>query len=218
VFSWSYRILDGEAARLFRLMGLFQIGPDIATAAAANLAGLSSAQAQPLLARLVSGHLLTEPAHGRFAFHDLLRAYAAELAHTIDTAPDRDAALGRLLDYYLHSAHGAAQALGHSDLATPTVMQPDGHTEAFAGPAPALAWLVTERAALIAAVSRASDSAFLAHAWQLARSLREFLAIQGHWHQLHRVQRVALAAAEQADHPAAQASGAGGPDSGRPCA
>jgi DNA-binding SARP family transcriptional activator/tetratricopeptide (TPR) repeat protein len=206
VFSWSYRALDGEAAHVFRLMGLFQVGPDIGTAAAASLAGLSSMRARPLLDRLVRGHLLTEPAHGRFAFHDLLRAYAAELAHTIDTTQDHDAALGRLLDYYLHSAHAAALALQHFDLATPSAMRPDGGAEAFTGHEPALAWLVTECASLVAAVSRASDSAFFTHSWQLARSLQEFLATQGNWHQLHHVQRAALTAAEQADHPAAQAS------------
>jgi hypothetical protein len=38
VFSWSYRSLGTEAARLFRLLGLHP-GPDISVPAAASLAG-----------------------------------------------------------------------------------------------------------------------------------------------------------------------------------
>ena len=80
VFSWSYRAAHAPAAaRLFRLLGLHP-GPDIAAPAAASLAGLPSGAARPLLAELTRAHLLTEHVPGRYAFHDLLRAYAAELA------------------------------------------------------------------------------------------------------------------------------------------
>ena len=46
VFSWSYRKLDADAARLFRLLGLHP-GPDISVPAAASLAGLPGPQAPP---------------------------------------------------------------------------------------------------------------------------------------------------------------------------
>jgi hypothetical protein len=35
---------------------------------------------RPLLAEAIRAHLLAEHAPGRFGFHDLLRAYATELA------------------------------------------------------------------------------------------------------------------------------------------
>ena len=57
----------------------------LAAPAAASLAGLPLRRARPLLAELTRAHLLTEHTPGRYTFHDLLRAYAAELAHTIDT-------------------------------------------------------------------------------------------------------------------------------------
>jgi tetratricopeptide (TPR) repeat protein len=206
VLSWSYRILDAEAARLLRLMGLLHLGPDVGIAAAASLADLSPAQARPLLDQLVRSHLLIEPAPDRFAFHDLLRAYAAELAHSTDTAPDRDAALVRLLNQYLHSTHAAAVALQHFDLATPPAQLVEGHPETFTSHEAALSWLVTERAALVAAVGRAHDSGLFTHCWHIARNIHDFLVAQGHWHETDWVARTALTAAQHADHSAAQLS------------
>ena len=67
------------------------------------------AEARRLLRELTRCHLLAEPAPGRYAFHDLLRAYAAEQAAALDSDDDRRAATGRMLDHYLHTAHAAAR-------------------------------------------------------------------------------------------------------------
>ena len=66
VFSWSYRALGPDAARLFRLLGLHP-GPDMTVNAAACLAGIAG-QARALLAELTRGNLLTEHRPGRYAF------------------------------------------------------------------------------------------------------------------------------------------------------
>ena len=95
VFSSSYRTLSKPAATLFRLLGLHP-GPDLATPAAASLAGVPPAQVRPLLAELIRAHLITEATPGRFTSHDLLRAYATELTHTLDSDASRRAALHRL--------------------------------------------------------------------------------------------------------------------------
>jgi DNA-binding SARP family transcriptional activator len=202
-FSWSYQILDGEAARLFRLLGLLHVGPDISISAAAHLADRSQPQVRALLAHAVRGHLLIERTPGRYAFHDLVRAYAAELAQALDTAPDRDAALGRLLDYYVHSAQAAATAAKHyvAELG-PQAAAP---AEEFTDHEAALTWLATERPALVAAVTRAKDSGFFRHARKLARVMQEFLAEHGYWHDLRHVQQLALDAAIEAGDPAARA-------------
>ena len=92
VFSWSYHALSADAARLFRLLGLYP-GPDIAAAAAASLAGTGSQRARALLAELARAHLLTEHSPGRYALHDLLRAYATELTQADDSDDARDAAV-----------------------------------------------------------------------------------------------------------------------------
>jgi hypothetical protein len=101
VFSWSYHALSTGAARLFRLLGL-QPGPDITIGAAASLAGIAPGQARELLAELTRGHLLAEHRPGRYASHDLLRAYAAEQEHAHHDAA-RHTAVGRVLGHRLHA-------------------------------------------------------------------------------------------------------------------
>src|SRR5206468_1732575 len=83
--------LSSDAARLFRMLGLLP-GPDFSLAAAASLAGVPFGQARTLLAELDRAHLLTEHGPGRYSFHDLLRAYAAEEAHTHEDDDARRAA------------------------------------------------------------------------------------------------------------------------------
>ncbi|HEU4425402.1 MAG TPA: BTAD domain-containing putative transcriptional regulator, partial [Pilimelia sp.] len=100
VFSWSYRTLGARAARLFRLLGLHP-GPEVGIPAAARLAGLPADDVRPLLAELTRAHLVVEHAAGRFTCHDLLRAYAAELARLVDPDRERRAALHRIIDHYL---------------------------------------------------------------------------------------------------------------------
>jgi DNA-binding SARP family transcriptional activator len=77
-FSWSYRLLSDEAARLFRLLGR-HAGAEISVAAAAGLAGVTAGQAQALLAELDAANMVSEHSPGRFEQHELLRAYAAGL-------------------------------------------------------------------------------------------------------------------------------------------
>jgi DNA-binding SARP family transcriptional activator len=113
VFSWSYTELTAAAARMFRLLGLHP-GPDITAMAAGSLAACSSAAARRMLAELTDAHLLTECRHGRYTCHDLLRTYAASQTRSTDSDLDREAATGRLLDYYLHAAHAAACILSPS--------------------------------------------------------------------------------------------------------
>ena len=69
---------------MFRLLGVHP-GPDITVAAAASLAGVDAAQARQALRELAAAHLIAEHAPGRYAFHDLLRAYAAEQAASDDS-------------------------------------------------------------------------------------------------------------------------------------
>jgi DNA-binding SARP family transcriptional activator len=106
VFSWSYRLLSPSAARLFRLLPVYG-APELSLCAAASLAGMPAAETRSLLAELTGAGLVTEHCPGRFTSHDLIHLYAAELSAAIDITDDRDAALERLLDHYLHTAHAA---------------------------------------------------------------------------------------------------------------
>src|SRR5262249_41919574 len=124
VFSWSYQALGGAAARLFRLLGLHP-GPDISTPAAASLAALPVPRARALLAELAGATLVVEHVPGRHPSHDLLRAYASQLAQTMDSDGERRAATGRMLDHYLHTAYTADRMLHPArDPITPTPPRP----------------------------------------------------------------------------------------------
>jgi tetratricopeptide (TPR) repeat protein len=70
---------------MFRLLGVHP-GPDVSAAAAASLAGAPLPEARAMLAELTRASLLTEEPSGRFAFHDLLRAYAGERAAATDNS------------------------------------------------------------------------------------------------------------------------------------
>ncbi|MGR6316620.1 BTAD domain-containing putative transcriptional regulator [Micromonospora soli] len=103
-FSWSYRALTPEAARLFRLLPLHPTG-ELTTEAAAALGGLSLRAARGLLAEL-GAQLLVQPGDGRWRMHGLLRAYAVELGEEHDDAAERNAAIERVHDYYQRSCSG----------------------------------------------------------------------------------------------------------------
>ncbi|GAA3779981.1 hypothetical protein GCM10023083_15390 [Streptomyces phyllanthi] len=97
-FTCSYRWLPPGSARLFRLLSLHS-GPDLPVAAAAALAGLPARRARLILDELADAHLVTEHAPGRYAQHDLLRAFAAELTAGHDSPAEREAARQRLRDH-----------------------------------------------------------------------------------------------------------------------
>jgi tetratricopeptide (TPR) repeat protein len=206
VFSWSYRALSPSAARLFRLLGL-AAGADIAAAAAAALAGVALPEVRRALRELTEASLLTEPAPGRYQLHDLLRVYAGELAHEVETDKDRRAALTRLLDHYTHTAYAAELVLNPTRAPIPLTLAEPAEG---AGPKQqldvkaALQWLGTERAVLLSALRQAKDEGLDRYAWQLGWALDTFLYEQHHWQDEGAAWAVALSAATAlVDRPAA---------------
>jgi hypothetical protein len=85
---------------------------DLDAYAAAALDNTSLAAALRRLEDLLEHNLITEPHRGRFRLHDLIAAHAHALADGSDTPIERDAALDRLIGFYLHTAMVAAQYLG----------------------------------------------------------------------------------------------------------
>jgi tetratricopeptide (TPR) repeat protein/transcriptional regulator with XRE-family HTH domain len=194
VFSWSYRQLSPAAARLFRLLGLHP-GTQISAAAATSLAGDPPARVRATLAELTRTHLLTEPTPGRYALHDLLYAYATELAHRLDPDDQRRAAQHRLLDHYLHTAHTARYLLHRHNPLELAAPQPGVVPEQPVSPEAALAWFDLEHRTLLAAVQLAAGAGFDTHAWQLPWAFGGFLDRRGQWEQAVSALGVGLAAA-----------------------
>ncbi|MGW0201792.1 helix-turn-helix domain-containing protein [Nonomuraea sp. NPDC003201] len=110
VLARSYDVLPADVARLFRLLAVHP-GPDLTATAAASLAGVDPARIRRLLDALLDAHLVTEVTHGRYACHDLLRAFARELAGETEQPAQRRAAACRVVEHYLHTAHEAAVRL-----------------------------------------------------------------------------------------------------------
>ncbi|GGY52780.1 AfsR/SARP family transcriptional regulator [Streptomyces djakartensis] len=205
VFSWSYRVLTPPAARLFRLLALHP-GPDLSEPVAAGLAGLPARETRQLLTELTTAHLLTEHEPGRHVLHDLLRAYATELLDAETSAEERQAALHRMCEHYLHSARLAARLIAphRADIDPGPVgegaqpVEPVDHRQA-------MDWFATEHKVLMAVILLACETGFDSHAWQLAWQLQPYLERRGYWHDQATAQHMALTAAEQQSDLASQA-------------
>ncbi|MDH6119209.1 DNA-binding SARP family transcriptional activator [Kitasatospora sp. GAS204A] len=199
VFSWSCELLTPEARQLFRLLALHP-GPDFTVPAAANLAGLPAGRAATLLDELGQAHLVTAPTPGRYALHDLLHAHARELSLAYDDERTRQAALRRMTDYYLHSAHAAATLLAPHRLDGIDLPAHGSGTaaETLDGRPRAAAWLDAELPVLLRLIEQASANGLPTHAWQLAQTLAGYLDRRGHWQDQLRIQRTALQAADRA--------------------
>ena len=181
VFSWSYRDLGALPARVFRLLGLHP-GPDLDAYAAAALSGTALEEASEVLDLLARTHLIQRAGPGRYDLHDLLRAYARELAATLDTEDDRSAALTRLLDHYLHAAAAAMDTLYPSERnRRPRIPAPSGPVPLLTDQALARAWLDTERANLMAVAAYAADWGWAGHVTRLAATLARYLELGGHY-------------------------------------
>jgi len=184
VFSWSYRRLSAPAARLFRLLGMHP-RPDTGVPVCVGLLGGELSAARTALDELTALHLLDQPAAGRYAMHDLLRAFAVELARTVDGEAQTRRAQRLILDHYLHSAYRADRLI---QPARPPIelapADPDANTVDFLEPAEATAWYETECEVLLAGAAQATALGLDLHAWQLPWAMTTYLDRSGRWHDL----------------------------------
>lgn len=202
-FSCSYRNLTEPGRQMFCFLGLHP-GPDISVSAAASLAGTTLARARRDLNELARASLITEHTPGRYAFHDLLRAYATEQA-TASRATSLRHGTVRMLDHYLHTAHAASLLLRPSR--NPITLIPPAPRvtlEQLNSAQEALEWFEADRKALIAIVALADETRSDAYAWQIPWAMTDYLDWRGHWHDWAVTQRIALAAATRLGDPAAQ--------------
>ncbi|MFJ4779223.1 BTAD domain-containing putative transcriptional regulator [Streptomyces sp. NPDC088762] len=155
-FELGYGQLEPAQQRAFRLLGLAD-GPDISLSAAAAVLDLPEYDTEDLLEALVDCSLLESAAPGRYRFHDLVRLYARACAERDEQPPSgRDAALDRLLDFYLATASGV-YALERPGDRLPAHLS-DTHYPGlvFGEPRAALDWLYAEAGPLLACVRQAA--------------------------------------------------------------
>lgn len=197
LFSLSQTRLSAPARRMFEVLGIHP-GPEITVAAAAAVAGLKRTRAQTALAELCDEHLLTERARGRYACHELLRAYAAEAAARTPIREDGwRASVYRMLDYYLHTASAAAILL--FPYLAPRMLEPSrrgAHPEHFPSVRQATQWARSESRVLLAVIDQAVEGGYCPHAWELPWVAGWLLTDEAGWRKLAAAQEDALAIAE----------------------
>ncbi|WP_328442761.1 ATP-binding protein [Amycolatopsis sp. NBC_00438] len=202
VLSWSLRHLTDTQRTVFALLGIAP-GPDTTPPATAALTGLPDPLARRALSGLENASLLERRPDGRYAMHDLVRRYATDTAHTTLPEEVRDAALTRVEDFHLHSAHAADRLLWpHRPLVRPEPPAPGVHPHPLPDTDAALAWLDAEHATLLATQRTAATLGHHHTVWHLAWNLHTFHLRRGHRHEAITTWQAALRAADHLPDPA----------------
>lgn len=204
-FEATYRLLNAEAARLFRLLAVTGV-PEPVAPAIAVASGTSAPALNRLLDDLVDLHLLEEPAPGRYRYHDLLRSFAIERSAEEDAAADRHRVIGRAFAYYASATVAALNALLPGMRFADPIDPPDGMVPAhFDSAESATAWLAGEHVAVteLARLAVETDPATaLGPAAELAVYLGNYAEIAGYWAAWEELARSAFdAARHRGDRP-----------------
>jgi DNA-binding SARP family transcriptional activator len=201
-FEVSFASLPGPAvsgeldsASAFGLLGLWT-GPWISLPAAAALLGEPGGSVAGALDLLVDAHLLESPEPDRYRFHDLLRVYAADRAYTQESGPAREAAIARVLTWYLYTAEAAARIISPQRRQVPLdPVPPLLRPLAFGALDAALAWCEDERPDLTAATRLAAAAGLHELAWKLPAAAMVFYQRRSHWADWVATHEIGLASA-----------------------
>ncbi|MEV4294481.1 AfsR/SARP family transcriptional regulator [Microbispora rosea] len=180
----SGQALDREAAQAFRLIGLLRV-PDLSLEAVAALLDVPSRTAERVIERLFDARLVESPTPGCYTLHDLIRLYAQERG--LDTEPPerREAALRRVLGFFLATTGAAVRVIDPHRLhaGVPEVPQTP---KALLDREAATRWLERERPSLLTILGQAWDAgaATARLAIALALNLHWHLAAQGYRHEM----------------------------------
>jgi hypothetical protein len=166
-FDVSYRLLEPDAAALYRRLGLHP-GREFCATAVAAMADPAS-DPDRLVGELVEANLLEEVSEDRFRFHDLLRLHARHHAAADDPAAVRDAAVHRTCEWYLAAARVADGIVVPYRRRLPyDAVWPAHRLPRLDGWRAAMAWMERERVNLICATMAGLEHGWFRLAWQLA--------------------------------------------------
>lgn len=208
-FRLSSRALEAGHRDAFRLLPQHPAAEfDVASAAA--LFGLSRRAAEATLEALVDARLLEQTEFGRYALHDLVRAFAlGEQASATAGAGGRGMggaaasadALRRLLDYYEYAAAVACGLLYRTEPSSAPPSAAAGVLPVIDTVDQAADWFEREWATLLVAVERAEQQGFFEHCFRLARYLSHFLNHRSRLVEFERVAALAVSAARMTGTP-----------------
>lgn len=178
---------------MFALLGTAP-STSISLPAAASLTGLPPARTARILRGLEEASLLASDDKSRYSMHDLVRAYATELADPDEARTARE----RLLDHYLHTVSAASGLLFPFRERIPL---PPPHAGAIVPDLPdhdhAAEWLSTELPVLELLPAMAVETGFDRHAWQIPLTAERFLDRRGRWPEQIAVQHIGLTSAQR---------------------
>src|SRR6266516_1295962 len=171
--------------------------------AAAALGGCTLAEAEKALITLLDCHLLEPARDGQFRFHDLIRGYAAVRAARDDPEPEQRQAVGRLLDYYLHTADLADRVLHPFRRRMPvSVTHPPVASPALGTQEDSASWLESEWRNILQAAQYAGRHEWKRKCADLIHVLAGFVEIRAYWDEAIAAHTLALQACRDLADPA----------------
>ncbi|MFG2791883.1 tetratricopeptide repeat protein [Streptomyces sp. NPDC048419] len=199
--AMSVRQLNHSQARLYRLLGLVP-GESFDEYLVAALADVPLHSAREMLEDLLDAHLVQQPTPDRYRLHDLVHQHARRTAAEQDPATEREQALRRVLDYYVHAAAAADASMPFvSPSRAAAAVPPPAQLPHFSDKNAAFGWLVTEYGNLVAAFETAAAVGADAHVCELPRFLRAYFARRCGTTHLNALFERSLAAAERLGDP-----------------
>jgi len=201
-FDLSYRALEPDHQQFFRRLGISPCACfSLPTAAA--LGGCTLAEAEKALVALLDYHLLTQIPSGQFRFHDLIHGYAATRATEDGPGTGQRQAVGRLLDYYLHTTDLADRVLYplRRRASAPPAQLPGG-SPVLGTQEDAAGWLESEWRNILQAARYAGRHEWKGKCADLIDLLTDFMETRAYWDEAAAAHALALQASRSIADPA----------------
>ncbi|MBW4720340.1 ATP-binding protein [Saccharothrix obliqua] len=179
VLRWSYAALSAPASRLFLVLGLHP-GPTAGPDALGFASGLPEDELRRAVEELLAGNLLEEVDEDRFRLHDVLRAFAIDLATTSFTESERADVRARVADHLMWAGRACDLALG-SGREYPAGEPPTGLCLPEADQDRAMRWFDDEYAVIVAVLTAPAYRDLESRHWQLALAVTRYQQMRGHW-------------------------------------
>ena len=194
-FELSHRDLPEPHRRLLRLMACQPV-PDISLDAAAALIDDGNPATDLMLETLVEHHLLEGISRHRYRLHNLVRVFAIRRAAEEDGAANIDAAIDRMVTFYLAAAARAEHTVRpHLRTAVRVPAYPLGAALGLDQPVAAQSWLDAELENLLAIAAKTDADPPEKYAGMMACIVGPHLDRRGLWQQRVEVLNRALRAA-----------------------
>ncbi len=204
VFTQAYRSLTDAARGLYRKLGSHP-GTSFSPGLAAAVADVPAEEGSRMLGELRRSNLI-EGRDERFRFHELLRIHARAIAAEEESAEEREAAVRRVVDFYVAATRRMDFAIIAERLRLSDPL-PEADPEllpSFGSTAEAIGWFDQERANVLAVMRDAAAREWDESAWRLGEALWLPYHNRKHFGEAIEVYTIAAGAAQRQGHDAAE--------------